>query len=182
MTDTDSQNWDIDESQEQRYSTAPLPTTSDSYNLRDRMDILNLMALYGHLFDSGYRTAWLETVFAPDVIWTLSPQPSVGRNSTSVMRGREEIKTWFTETPRAYLTYVENQGLDPEQATVFHSVQDIGIIEQTSETVKIVANEFVGVKHPGLSPTFHHIGIIRIEGELRKNTSGRWQVTDWNLL
>lgn len=181
MTDTESLNWDVAESQEQRYSSAPLPTTCDSYSLRDRLDILNLLALYGHLFDGGYRTAWIETVFAPDVVWTLPPQPDVGRDSVSVMRGREEVKRWFIETPRAYRTYVEKQSLNPEQATVFHSVQDIGITEQKPETARIVANEFIGVNHPGLSPTFHHIAIIRIEGELKKNTAGRWQVINWNL-
>lgn len=181
MKDSQNPPWDRPDSGEQRYSVAPLPASSDSYSLRDRIDILNLLSLYGHLFDGGYRTAWLETVFAPDVVWTLAPQPAVGRDTVSVMRGREQVKSWFIETPRAYRVYVEKQGLDPEGASVFHSVQDIGITEQQPECASIVANEFIGVRHPGLSPTFQHFAVVRIEGRLQKNTAGYWQVVNWNL-
>lgn len=173
--------WDNAESHEQRYSSAPMPAISDKYSLRDRLDILNLLSLYGHLFDGGYRTAWLETIFAPHVVWTLAPQPALGRDTISIMRGREEVKNWFRETPRAYLIYVEKQGLDQDGASVFHSVRDIGITEQKPASASIVANQFIGVRHPGLTPTFHQLAVVGIEGELEKNAAGQWQVVNWNI-
>lgn len=112
MKDSQNPAWDSAEADEQRYSSAPIPANDDNYSLRDRLDILNLLSLYGHLFDSGFRTVWLETVFAPHVVWTLAPQPAVGRDTISAMRGREEVKSWFSETPRAYRIYVEKQFFD----------------------------------------------------------------------
>ena len=53
MKDSENPLWDSADAGEQRYSVAPLPASSDSYSLRDRLDILNLLSLYGHLFDGG---------------------------------------------------------------------------------------------------------------------------------
>lgn len=177
----ESTAWDSADSHEQRYSAAPMPAISDQYSPRDRLDILNLLSLYGHLFDGGYQSAWLETIFAPHVVWTLAPQPALGRDTISIMRGREAVKNWFRETPRAYLIYVEKQGLDQDRARVFHSVRDIGITEQKPASASIVANQYIGIRHPDLTPTFHHIAVVGIEGELEKNAAGQWQVVNWNI-
>jgi len=160
------------------YSRAPVPLMARPYDLQDRLEILNLLGAYGHLFDGGYREAWLETVFAPQARFILRSE----HYGLTEMEGRDGIRRWFADSARVYRQYVERQGLDPAEARVFHWVQNVTVVDQQPDRARVVANQYVGVKHPGLEPTFHYVGNVRIEGVLEKDAGGRWQVVLWDIL
>ena len=100
MKDFENPAWGSAESHEQRYSSAPMPVISDKYSLRDRLDILNLLSLYGHLFDGGYRTAWLETIFAPPCgVDTCSPARRGGATRSASCGGEKKSKVGLRRPP-----------------------------------------------------------------------------------
>ena len=171
----------LEEESYPRYSRAPLPMMGQPYDLHDRLEILNLLGAYGHLFDGGYREAWLETLFAPDVRFRLTPPPGPLSPEPIVMEGRDGVRDWFARTPRVYRLLVESAGLDPMQAAVFHGIQNISVLEQTADRARIVANQYVGVRHAGLKPPFQYVGNVRIEGVLEKQPDGCWRITDWDV-
>jgi len=164
-----------------RYNAPALPLQGGDYDVRDRLDILNLLGAYGHLFDGGYREDWLATIFAPDARFSLTPRAVSLPPAPTVMEGRDGIRRWFAETPRVYRQLAEAQGLDPDKALVFHGIQNVVVVEQDARAARVVANQFIGVRHEGLSPPFQYVANVRIEGRLEKQPDGCWRVAVWDI-
>jgi hypothetical protein len=161
------------------YNVVPLPT-DEQYDCRDRLDIINLLNSYGHLFDGGFRDAWIERIFTNDIEWTLLPADA-NPEAAVVMRGHDQIRTRFAQSESRASLFLKEQGLDPAEATVFHQITDICVVDQTPSTAHVVARQFVGVGHEGLVPPFQRFASVVIEGELIKRDDGRWRVRRWRL-
>ena len=162
-----------------RYDRPPLPMRGD-YDLRDRLDIVNLLTAYGHLFDGGYRDAWIETIFAPDIEWTLLPFD--GDHAAAVtMNGRDEVRAMFAGSTSQASMFLTKHGLAPAEAHVFHQISDICVVDQADTDAHVVARQFVGVGHESLDPSFQRFASVLVEGQLTKRPDAGWQVRRWQL-
>jgi len=161
------------------YERIPLPKDG-SYDCRDRLDIINLLNSYGHLFDGAYREAWLERIFTDDIEWTLLPADA-NPAGTVVLRGRDQVRARFAETESRASLFLKEHDLDPAEGTVFHQITDICVVEQTERAARVAARQFVGVAHEGLVPPFQRFASVVIEGELTKQDDNCWRVKRWRL-
>jgi ketosteroid isomerase-like protein len=126
--------------------------------VEDRLEILDLLARYGHAYDSGDREA-LEQVFVEDAEFRIVGE--VGR-VPAAMNGREAIVAGLTGKWAA---------IRPEQRR--HVATNLVVLEQTDATARAMSY-LVLVSTSSGSPVVLSTG--RYDDELVKGPDGRWRI------
>jgi 3-phenylpropionate/cinnamic acid dioxygenase small subunit len=136
-----------------------------SFDIADRLEILNQLNLYAHYFDEGMVDAWVS-LFTQDTIFNTTQRS--GTDLTATFSGHDELRdlasTWASRRD--------------EVGQNRHVMTSIAVLNQSDQEADVLALGLLVRTHPDGRTTFWSPG--RYAGVMRKS-GDTWLIHRWNF-
>jgi 3-phenylpropionate/cinnamic acid dioxygenase small subunit len=112
-----------------------------SFNLQDRLEILNQLGLYAHYFDEGLAEEWVS-LFTEDAVFSTSQHS--GSNLTGTFSGRSELLPLVRLWAERRKSHGQNR----------HLLTSVAVLNQDEESAEVLALGLLVRTHPDGRTTF----------------------------